>query len=158
MNPEKAWVDKEVLLKKYPGKGGWTYAEVPEIPQDKKAPFGWVTVRGWIDDFELKHFKLMPMGNGQLFLSVRKEIRKKIGKEAGDYVKVILYPDHSLLETPQEILDCFELESKKAYQNFLQFSEGERKRYLDWIYAAKKEETKINRIAEMMKRLSKNNR
>lgn len=156
METEKPWVDKEVLLKKYPGKGGWTYAEVPEIPQDKKAPFGWVTIRGWIDDFELKHFKLMPMGNGQLFLSVRKEIRKKIGKEAGDYVKVVLYPDRIHLETPQEILDCFELEPKKAYQNFLKFSDSERKRYLDWIYNAKKEETKIERIAKMMDRLLKN--
>ena len=54
MKEEKAAVDRECLLKKWPGKGGWTYAEIPEIPQDRKAPFGWVTVKGWIDDYELK--------------------------------------------------------------------------------------------------------
>ena len=98
----------------------------------------------------------MPMGNGQLFLSVRKEIRKKIGKEAGDTVKIVLYPDLSHLEIPQEIMDCFELEPKKTYENFMKLTEGDRKLYLDWIYDAKKEETKIERITEMIKRVEKN--
>ncbi|MEL6250809.1 MAG: YdeI/OmpD-associated family protein [Bacteroidota bacterium] len=158
MKEENPAVDRECLLKKWPGKGGWTYAEIPEIPQDRKAPFGWVSVKGWIDDFELKRFKLMPMGNGQLFLSVRKEIRKKIGKEAGDTVKLVLWPDLSHLEIPQEIMDCFELEPKKTYENFMKLTEGDRKLYLDWIYDAKKEETKVERIARMMDKVFKGKR
>ena len=34
-------VDKDYLLERTPGNGGWTYAPIPEVPQDKKAPFGW---------------------------------------------------------------------------------------------------------------------
>ena len=59
--------NQRVLLKKMSGKGGWTYAEVSGIQQDKSKPFGWVSVKGTIDDFSFKQFKLMPMGSGKLF-------------------------------------------------------------------------------------------
>ncbi|MEO1053604.1 MAG: DUF1905 domain-containing protein [Bacteroidota bacterium] len=81
-------VNKKYLLKKLPGKSGWTYAEIPKIPQDRKAHFGWVRVNGSIDDYPLNKFKLMPMGNGTLFQPVKAAIRKKIGKEAGDHVQI----------------------------------------------------------------------
>jgi hypothetical protein len=32
---EKPLVNKKYKLQKFPGKGGWTYAMIPEIPQDK---------------------------------------------------------------------------------------------------------------------------
>jgi len=152
----KPLVNKSYLLQKFPGKGGWTYAEVPEIAQNKNNPFGWVKVKGSIDGVELKQYKLMPLGNGKLFLPVKAEIRKKIKKQAGDYVKVILYSDESPLTLPQEIVECFELEPKKVLKNFLAFPEGQQKAYLDWIYSAKTEETKAKRILQMMERVSKN--
>ena len=86
----KPLVNKKYLLEKYPGKGGWTYARIPEILQDKNTPFGWVKVMGSIDGYEIKNYHLMPMGNGQLFLPVKAAIRKKIGKETGDWVQVVL--------------------------------------------------------------------
>ncbi len=155
MKEEKPLVDKKCLLEKFPGKGGWTYAAIPEILQNKEKPFGWVTVKGKIDDYELKQYRLMPMGDRQLFLPVKAQIRKKIKKEAGDFVHVILYSDESSVETPKEILDCFAMEPKAVLKTFLNFSEGERKVYLDWIYSAKKEETKAERIASMMERIEK---
>jgi uncharacterized protein DUF1905/bacteriocin resistance YdeI/OmpD-like protein len=155
MKAAKPLVNKKYLLQKFPGKGGWTYAEIPEIPQNKKAPFGWVCVKGFIDDYELKQYKLMPMGNGKLFLPVKAAIRKIIGKQEGDYVKVELYPDDSPLEIPEEIIDCFANEPEKIYETFHHFTEGEQKTYLDWIYAAKTLETKAQRIATMMERLQK---
>ncbi len=155
MSDEKPLVNADYLLEKYPGKGGWTYAVIPEIPQNKKNPFGWVRVKGWIDGFELKQYKLMPMGNGRLFLPVRAEIRKKIGKQAGDYVKVVLYADDSRLEIPQEILECFENEPPKLFETFSGLTEGEQKAYLDWIYGTKNPDTKAERIAKMMERLQR---
>lgn len=152
---EKPLVYNDFLLKKFPGKGGWTYAEIPEVLQNPKNPFGWVKVRGSIDDYELKQYKLMPMGNGRLFLPVKAAIRKQIKKQEGDVVHVILYSDESKLEIPDEIVECFSFESKKVFETFLNFSEGDQKAYLDWIYSAKKEETKANRIVEMMQRLER---
>ena len=36
MEKEKPLVNAAYLLQKFPGKGGWTYAAIPEIPQNKK--------------------------------------------------------------------------------------------------------------------------
>ena len=155
MCAEKPLVDQEYLLQKFPGKGGWTYAAIPEILQNKNNPFGWVRVRGSIDNYLLKQYKLMPMGNGRLFLPVKAAIRKKIKKEAGDYVRVLLYTDESPIEIPEEIILCFKNESPKIYETFLNFTEGQQKSYIDWIYDAKTEATQAERIAKMMERLQK---
>ena len=50
MNKEKALVNAKYLLQQFPGKGGWTYATIPEIPPGKRIPFGWVRVKGSIDE------------------------------------------------------------------------------------------------------------
>ncbi|WP_258105477.1 YdeI/OmpD-associated family protein [Marinoscillum sp. MHG1-6] len=146
-------VDGQYLLQKFPGKGGWTYAEIPEIAQNKNNPFGWVKVKGSIDGFELNNYKLMPMGNGQLFLPVKASIRKAIKKSAGDSVHIILTLDESPLELPQEMIDCFDIASPDLLEAFYKHSEGERKYYLDWIYDAKKEETKAERIIKLIQLL-----
>ena len=147
-------VNNTYLLKKLPGKGGWTYASIPEVLQDKTAPFGWVKVRGTIDDYEFKHFKLMPMGDGTLFFPVRAEIRKKIKKEAGDEVHIILYQDLSAIEIPDELLICLK-DEPLAHKRFLSLTEGKQKEIIDWISQAKKEETKVERIASSIEKLLK---
>ena len=65
----KLLTDQKYLLEKFPGKGGWTYAKIPEIKPEKNNPFGWLCVNGFIDDYEIKNYHLMPMGNGGLFLT-----------------------------------------------------------------------------------------
>ena len=147
-------IDKSYTLQKFEGKGGWTYALIPEIPQNKKNPFGWVTVSGFIDDFELKHFKLMPFGNGLLFMPVKASTRKIIGKQAGSQVHIKLSIDTSPINIPDEIIACFKNESPEVYNSFLDFTASEQKTYIDWIYEAKREETKVERIVKMMRQVS----
>jgi hypothetical protein len=153
----KPLVDKKYMLEKYPGKGGWTYATIREVRPDKKAPFGWVKVKGSIDGFKISKYHLMPTGNGKLFLPVKSEIRKKIKKQAGDYVHVILYPDNEPLEIPEELLLCLQVEPE-ALQFFHSLSESEQLNYLKWIYAAKTDQTKVDRIAKTLNRLTKKRR
>jgi len=145
-------VNKKYLLEKFPGKGGWTYAMIPEILQDKKAAFGWVKVKGVIDDFEIKNYKLMPVGNGKLFIPVKTQIRKIIGKEAGDYVNVILYADDSPSEIPEELLLCL-LDNPIEHQTFLNYTDGQQKAFIDWIYSAKTAKTKVDRIVKTLDKL-----
>lgn len=147
-------VDNHYLLQKFPGKGGWTYAIIPEVGQDKKAHFGWVKVKGFIDDYELKHYRLMPMGSGKLFLPVKAEIRKKIGKSDGDSVHVILYPDTDPLEIPEEFQQCL-IDEPIAHERFFEYSESEQKAFIDWIYSAKRHETKDDRILKAIKLIMK---
>lgn len=151
---EKPLVNDNFLLNKFEGKGGWTYTEIPQIAQDKKAPFGWVKVKGTIDSYEIAAYKLMPMGNGKLFLSLKAEIRKKIKKEAGDTVHIVLYADDSVLEIPDTLLVCL-LDAPKAHRFFMSLTESAKKHYIDWIFEAKKLETQVNRMAKAIEKLEK---
>ena len=143
-------VNGRYLLKKFPGKGGWTYAEIPEIAQNSGNPFGWVRVSGRIDSFQLKQYKLMPMGEGRLFLPVRAEVRKKINKVAGDWVHIILEVDASEYEVPEEIIACLEQEPGDVLLKFQNLPEGEQKAFVDWIYNAKTDQTRVRRIVRMI--------
>lgn len=146
-------LNKKILLEKFPGKGGWTYARVPEIPPDRHAWFGWVRVNGSIDGVELKHYNLMPMGNNQLFLPVKAAIRKKIGKEAGDMVDIILYSDHSAIEVPENFLSCLK-DEPDAFRKFELLPEQEKIRLIKWIEAPITDETRINRMAKVVNDLA----
>ena len=149
---EKPLVDKEYLLEKFPGRGGWTYALIPEIPQDRKAYFGWVMVKGSIDGYEISRYNLMPTGTGELFLPVKAGIRKKIGKEAGDFVRVVLYADKAPDDLKEEFMLCLR-DEPAACTEFLDLKELDQKMILDWIYTTKDEEAKANRIAQTINRL-----
>lgn len=146
-------VDRLCQLQKMEGKGGWTYTLIEEIPPDKKAKFGWVQVSGTIDNFELLRYKLMPWGNRKLFLPLRAEIRKKIKKQAGDWVHIQLYLDNTANEVPEEFLLCLE-DDQEAKSFFETLSESEQQCYIKWIYETKKDETKVSRIVNTLRNLA----
>ncbi len=78
---EEAIVNQSFLVEKMKGKGGWTFVQIHAIAQSKNTPFGMVRVSGFIDDFELNQYNLMPMGNGNLFLPLNIKLRKAIQKK-----------------------------------------------------------------------------
>lgn len=143
---EKPLVDKNYLLQKFEGKGGWTYAEIPEIRMPKRF-FGMLKVRGKIDDYEFYNVHLMPLGNGHLFLSVKSEIRKKIKKQTGDTVHIVLYEDNMPAEIPEELILCMKYE-EGILEKFGMYSDAEKKAFINWVYSAKTEQTKADRIAK----------
>lgn len=147
-------VSGEFLLEKFPGKGGWTYVALPDVKPDKSNPFGWIRVKGKIDNFEFKQYHLMPMGTGHLFLPVKAQIRKQIKKKEGDKVMISIYHDHSIFEIPKEIEECLEFESTTLLERFRSQSESEKKAYLNWIYEAKTEEEKAKRIVGLINDLN----
>lgn len=146
------------LLEKFPGKGGWTYAVIPEATPPSNTPFGWLRVKGEIDGHPLAPCKLMPMGDGQrLFLPINAMWRKKLGKQAGDRVSLTLHLHERPAGIPQEIRDCFEQEPPAVYERFLAYPPMKQSATLDYIYDARTEEVKAQRIADLLERLSNNN-
>lgn len=153
METEKPLVEKDYLLQKFEGKGGWTYVEIPEIPMPKTS-FGMLKVKGKIDDYEFSNSHLMPLGNGSIFLAVKTEIRKKIKKQAGDTVHIILYNDKTSLIVSEELLLCMEDENG-VLEKFENYSEGQKKAFVNWINSAKTEQTKADRIAKTIDMVQK---
>jgi len=140
------------IMEKFNGKGGWTFVRLPDLKIKKEPPFKWAKVKGSIDGFPFEKYHLMPMGDGRLFLPVRAEIRKKIGKQSGDPVEVILYADNDPLNIPDEMWMCLN-DEPQALHFFKTLSESEKKYYVQWIFSAKKPETKANRMARCIDRL-----
>ncbi len=154
MSAQKPLVDKTYLLEKFPVKGGWTYAQIPEVLKNPHTPFGWVRVKGSIDNYTIESAKLQPMGNGKLFFPVNAKIRKAIGKQAGDTVHIVLFEEKISDKIREELRLCLENEPKDIKDTFYGLNEFLQNNYLGWLQDAKTEDEKANRIVKLIEELA----
>ena len=148
----KPIIKGDFKLQKMEGKGGWTFAILPSQQPKTGLPFGWYVVKGTIDDCAINQFKLWPTSDGQMFLPVKSEIRKKIKKEVGSMVHIVLFEDKSEIIVPAELMLCLQ-DFPKALTFFNNLSDTSKKQYVDHIYSTKNLNTRADRISKAIDKL-----
>lgn len=99
---------------------------------------------------------LTRMGTDFHMLIILKDIREKIGKTFGDKVKITVELDTEprVLELPRDLVKELN-KDKEAKTFFNKLSYTHQREYVLWINEAKKEETRLNRIAKAIGMLKK---
>ncbi|WP_121812589.1 YdeI/OmpD-associated family protein [Mucilaginibacter kameinonensis] len=130
-------------------KTGWTYIEIPadiaqEMKPGNKKSF---RVKGKLDEFEVRGMALMPMGEGNFIMALRREVCKSIHKHRGAMLRVRLEPDDDFKYIiPDDLQECLEYEPEGG-EFFHSLAESHRGYFIKWIDSAKTEATRANRIA-----------
>ena len=128
-----------------------------EVPFDVEEAFGSKRhkVKAMIEGVPYRGL-LTRMGAESHLLIILKEIREKVGKTFGDEVRVTVEADaeERVVTVPAELKRMFKSE-KEAKAAFEKLSYTHQKEYVTWINEAKKEETRLNRIAKTIEMLKK---
>lgn len=146
-------LDEVLMLEKFPGKGGWTFVRLPEIKTSSGKPLGWDKVRALFDDYEVAQIGLLSMGNDRRFLPVKTEIRKLIGKQAGDQIRLQLFARIKELDVCAEFQLCLE-DEPEALSHFQSWSAQERDKYISWIEQGQSTEQQVERMAQAVNRIA----
>jgi hypothetical protein len=134
---------------KHPGLDA-SYVEFPFDVIKLFGKKGQVKVKVVFDKTVIYRGSLANMGLGCHVLGITKDIRSKLNKTFGDFVEVELEQDLEIREViiPQDVKAIFT--QNPASQSFFDsLSYTNRKEYIVWIESAKKEETRIKRLAEL---------
>ena len=142
-------------VKRFTGTGTWTYADVPFDCEKAFGKKGTIKVKA-TSGKKTVEATLMPHGNGKHFIILNKQVRDAFGIEEGDTfeVRLALNAKPAALEIPKELENALKA-SKHAKAYFESIPPSHKKEYIVYITEAKKEETRLNRIAKTIEMLEK---
>lgn len=138
-------------------KSGWSYIEISrafaqQLKSDYRRSF---RVRGKIDQESVAGLALTPMGEGHFILALKASLRKKIGKEEGDIIRLELEEDTDFkMEIPRDLELCL-CEDETWINRFLSLTKSHQHYFIKWINEAKTEITRTKRIALTVEAMEK---
>lgn len=127
-----------------------------ELPASAIAELGGakrVRVRGTLNDVAFSS-NTMPMGSGRVCLGVHKATRLAAGVAFGDEVAVSMVIDDTprVVELPSELREALDTDPAAAAA-FDALAFTHRREYATWIAEAKRPETRVRRVTEILERL-----
>jgi hypothetical protein len=150
--------NKKLEIQYIPGNGAWTYQLIIPNTKDIKGKWGDLKVSGKIDDFEIKNKNLGPMKNSDKKMALNSEIRKSIGKGAGDFVNVTLYLESKNTEENngnEMIFECFK--DAEVLNIFNKLKIEEQSEIIQSINSTATENQKVEKIVKFIAKLEKLN-
>jgi hypothetical protein len=134
------------------GRGGGAFVFFPYDVEKEFGARGRVPVKVTFDGVPYTG-SMVKYGSPQHVIGIGKEIREQLGKRPGDAVNVVLWRDEEVrtVEVPPEFKK--RLEQEKLMPVFDKLSYTHRKEYCRWIIEAKKEETRVTRLAKAIQML-----
>ena len=146
------------IIEKFGAKGeksGWTYVLVQQAFAEKLKPGMRQSfrVKGKLDELPVEHLALIPMGEGNFVLRLKADLRRKLRKQKGATLLLMLEADDRPLPLSEDFLTCLE-DDPQALAHYQSLT-GLHQRYFNkWIEEAKTDATKAKRIAQAIKGLS----
>ena len=139
-------------IKRLEGKIKWNVIYFPYSTSEHFGSKGNIPVCITVDGHQFDH-TLLPSKNGH-YLVYNEFIRRAAGKGPGDFVHVVLEKDTKKREViiPGYIEEA--LKDADVLELFLKQPDYIKREQINHIELAKKEETKVNRIDALIKRLS----
>jgi Bacteriocin-protection, YdeI or OmpD-Associated/Domain of unknown function (DUF1905) len=140
----------ETKLVRPEGVGTWTFAPIPLDIAQETGIKARLRVKGRIDGVPFAG-TLLPGGSGRHFVVVKKEIRDRLGKSAGDGVRIQMDVDLSPagVVIPDDLTRAL-TRSSAARSGFEGMAPSHKKAYVEWIEEAKKPATRTKRIAKAL--------
>jgi len=140
----------ETKLVRPEGVGTWTFAPIPLDIAHETGIKARLRVKGRIDGVPFAG-TLLPGGSGRHFVVVKKEIRDRLGKSAGDGVRIQMDVDLSPagVVIPDDLTRAL-TRSSAARSGFEGMAPSHKKAYVEWIEEAKKPATRTKRIAKAL--------
>jgi hypothetical protein len=134
--------------------GRGAYIEFPFDVTEEFGVRGLVPVKATFDGLPYRG-SLCKMGTPGHILIVVKDVRKKIGKEAGDNVEVEVQLDEELRVIALAAdAEAAVRQNAKAQMFWEQLSYSHKREYQLWLEGAKRPETRAKRLLELVKRLA----
>jgi hypothetical protein len=141
----------DAVLVKSDGVGSGAFVGFPWNPKECFGKANLVPVWAEFDGVRYRG-SIANMGTGPCLI-VLKQIRDKIGKQAGDAVHVKVWHDTEprVVEAPADLAAVL---TGRALEAWKELSNSHRREYVQWIEGAKKAETRALRVAKAVLRLA----
>lgn len=138
-------------------KTGWTYVSVPAhtaqlIKPDCKKSY---RVKGKLDSVAIAGVAMVPMGEGDFIIALKSSLRKELKKQEGAILELTLEEDKDFkIDMPADLEICLS-EEEHLMENFLKMPKSHQNYYINWLNAAKTEQTRTKRLTQTVVAMDK---